>query len=78
MGLGLLAGALTGALAGLADGDDTETFLQLSAEEKASIGAIFLGAIGGLVGLIIGVAVGSKDIYRTGHESPQFTTPTQK
>lgn len=56
--LGVGIGAATGALVGRASGDDcdgTTTFcLGMSADEKASFGAVALGAIGFIGGAIIG------------------------
>lgn len=53
-GIGLLMGAGLGAIFGYAAGDDTSCFICFSAEEKAAVGAIGLGAIGLLVGGISG------------------------
>jgi hypothetical protein len=79
LGLGLLGGALTGAIIGFADGDDPpESFLSFTAEEKAVIGGVLLGGVGGLLGLPIGAAVGSKDVYRIEHQYPQDTTRKSK
>jgi hypothetical protein len=65
LGIGILAGAVTGALIGFASGDDDPqtVFLPLTAEEKALEGGIVLGGAGGLLGLPIGAAVGSKDKF---------------
>ena len=56
VGIGLLAGAGTGALIGLASGDDDPgTFLAFSKEEKAAFGAAMLGVTGAAAGLIVGL-----------------------
>lgn len=53
--LGAAVGAGMGVLAGLVDGDDPpEALLSFSAEEKALMGGVLLGATGGAVGGIIG------------------------
>ena len=53
---GLLVGAASGLVLGLASGDDDNGFFEISAEEKAVVGAIILGLAGGVVGLIAGTA----------------------
>jgi len=72
MQIGFLGGALTGALIGFAGGSDPPgTFFPLTAEEKAlSAGGIF-GLLGGLVGLPVGAALGSKHVYRIEHSAKQ-------
>ena len=56
MGVGLLIGAGSGALLGLASGDDDpRQWFAFSAEEKAVIAGIGLGLTGGLVGLVTGL-----------------------
>ena len=55
MAMGILIGIGTGALIGLASGDDKPGFMSFSAGEKAAILGIFLGAVGLVVGLISGV-----------------------
>ena len=73
-GIGLLAGAATGAVIGFASGDDSGadgqellslplSWFQVNAEQKVTIGAILGGGIGGLVGLTIGASTGSKDKF---------------
>ncbi len=81
LGIGLLGGVLTGALIGLAGGDEPEDFGCLpvcTAKAKAFFGGITFGAIGGLIGLPIGAMAGSKDVYHIEPESPQSTTTTRK
>ena len=74
LGLGLLSGAVTGAAIGFADGDDESGFLTSTAEEKALGGGILLGGAGGLLGLLVGAAVGSKDVYLP---EPPYPASTQ-
>jgi len=54
MGTGFLVGAGFGVLIGLIDGDDTEGFFQLSAEQKALMLGLPLGVIGTLIGGAVG------------------------
>jgi hypothetical protein len=61
LGVGALVGAGSGVLIGLASGDD-EGFLALTAEEKAVIMGIGLGAVGGVVGLVVG-ALDRNDVW---------------
>ncbi len=53
-GIGLLAGAFSGAFIGLASGDDPPGFFSFTAVEKAALGAFVLGGLGGVIGLIAG------------------------
>lgn len=53
-GIGGLAGVLTGAALGFADGDDPPGLLAFTAEAKAFFGAVVLGAGGAVTGGIIG------------------------
>jgi hypothetical protein len=76
-GIGFLAGAVTGALIGVASGDDSpcgqERFfcLNFSRSEKTIVGGLFLGLTGGLIGAISGALAGH-------HGSVEFTsTPRQ-
>lgn len=78
LGLGLLCGALTGAALGLADGDDPQGFISFSAEAKAVMGGIILGGIGGVVGIPVGIASGSKDAYHPARDSSQLTGESSK
>ena len=56
-GIGLLVGAATGAVFGLASGDDTNcSFFCFTAGEKATLGAVGLGGLGAVIGLIAGAA----------------------
>jgi hypothetical protein len=54
LGVGLAGGAVVGGLIGLADGDDESGFIRFSAGEKAAMGAVAFGLIGGAAGLVIG------------------------
>lgn len=69
-GIGVLAGATTGALLGYSAGDDEpcgeqEPFLCLrfTAKEKAVFGAFYGGLPSAAVGLVVGAVVGSRDVY---------------
>ena len=55
VGVGFLVGALSGAFIGLASGDDEDSFISFSAEEKAAIGGVMLGLTGAATGLIVGL-----------------------
>ncbi len=65
-GIGLLVGAATGAVIGLASGDDPSCSgsgwfcWRFTAEEKAALGAVGLGGLGAVIGLIAGAASGSE------------------
>jgi hypothetical protein len=72
-GLGVLIGGTIGAVAFYASGDDECNndegqwcLFTFSAEEKAVIGGIALGGVGGLIGLVVGAATGSTTIYEEG------------
>lgn len=69
-GIGVLAGAAAGAAFGYSRGDDAcgvdddASCLELfTAKDKAVFGAIGVGAIGALGGLVLGAVVGSRDVY---------------
>jgi hypothetical protein len=62
LGIGMLIGAGSGVVIGLASGDDEGTFLAFSAEEKAAAAGIGLGLVGGAVGLIVG-ALNAHDVW---------------
>jgi hypothetical protein len=69
-GLGLLAGAATGAVIGFASGDDPganghgfETLFAHTAGEKALVYDVVTGGGGGLLGVVIGSSTGSKDKF---------------
>jgi hypothetical protein len=75
LGFGALAGVVTGAAVGYADGDsdcsDGETLcFSVSAENKAFLGAILLGAVGCGVGALVGGIIGSRDEYEIVSPSP--------
>ncbi len=64
MGLGTLIGAGSGAIVGAARGDTPRTFPYggtSTAREKAVAGAIGLGAVGFLVGTVVGLISSSRD-----------------
>jgi hypothetical protein len=71
LGLGFAAGALTGVVIGLADGDDPPCdegghnwcLFNMTAGEKAIVGGVLLGGLGSIVGLAIGTVKGSDDVY---------------
>jgi hypothetical protein len=68
-GIGVLGGALAGAVVGYAAGDDPECSndaflcLQFKAEDKALFGGLYVGAIGLAAGALIGGVIGSRDVY---------------
>ena len=69
LGLGMLAGITTGAVIGLASGDDHCSangfcLFQFSAGDKAILGGIVLGGAGLVVGGLLGAVIGSRDVYR--------------
>jgi hypothetical protein len=55
-GLGFAGGGIFGALIGLSSGDDDGTFFAFTAEEKAVLSGVVLGAAGFVVGAIVGLA----------------------
>lgn len=70
---GLTGGFLIGTFIGLASGDDPPCndglfCLSFTAEEKAKIGGIILGATGALTGFIGGLSKGSLEIYKLADE----------
>ncbi|MCE9577778.1 MAG: hypothetical protein K8W52_31885 [Deltaproteobacteria bacterium] len=73
-GLGMLAGAAIGAAAGYSRGDDlpcapeSEPFLACNshtAGQKAAIGGILFGGLGAVTGLVVGAAIGSREVYES-------------
>jgi hypothetical protein len=73
LGLGALIGGTIGAVGMYASGDadcegntDDGLCFEFSAGEKAVIGGIAFGAIGGLIGLVVGASKGSTTIYEDG------------
>ena len=58
LGIGLLIGAGTGIILGLASGDDNSGFIQFSAEDKAVMSGSILGLGGGLIGIIASIGSG--------------------
>jgi hypothetical protein len=70
---GLLIGAAIGALAGAGGGDDSrDTFFAFSAAEKAEMGAVCLGVVGLVVGIIRGVGRDT-DAKLSGAEARQLS-----
>ena len=59
-GVGLLAGAAFGAVVGFASGGDDSGILQISASEMAAIGAAAFGALGMIIGAVVGLATGGE------------------
>jgi hypothetical protein len=60
-GSGFLIGAAVGGIIGFADGDDDCAeagwcFVELSAGEKALLGGVVIGGLGGVIGGLVGVA----------------------
>ena len=75
LGIGLVVGALSGAFLGLVHGDDPpcgESWIcfRFTAQQKAMIGAVSLGSLGGAVGSLTGAILGSKNRYRFGQRAP--------
>ncbi len=57
LGYGFLVGAVTGTVIGAASGDDDPSqFFSMTAGEKAAVGAVSLGLLGGIVGGVIGLS----------------------
>lgn len=74
LGIGFLLGALTGAVLGYADGDSMCTgfcVFNPTAEEKALAAGVFMGTIGGGVGLLVGVMRGSRYVYNLEAQRPR-------
>lgn len=63
LGIGLLFGATTGVVAGFLSGDDPPGWFAMTAEEKATGLGILGGIGGGILGLPIGAATGSREIF---------------
>jgi hypothetical protein len=73
LGLGALIGGSIGAAAFYASGDadcegntDDGLCFEFSAGEKAVLGGIAFGALGGIIGLVVGASRGSTTIYEDG------------
>lgn len=67
---GIFIGGLSGALLGLASGDDPpEQWFAFSAEEKALMGALGLGSTGGLVGALLGYLAAGENWVEVPRES---------
>jgi len=63
LGIGLLFGATTGVVGGFLSGDDDPGWFAMTAEEKATGLGIIGGIGGGILGLPIGAATGSREIF---------------
>ena len=63
LGYGLLMGVGTGIIIGLASGDDSSGYIQVTAAEKALIFGGVLGLPGGFIGAIVGEGAGRDSIY---------------
>lgn len=72
--IGGLSGVVLGGAIGYASGDDTcnDDFcvIQFSAGDKAFIYGVAIGTLGLLVGGVIGLSAGSRDVYEFEAESP--------
>lgn len=68
LGIGFLVGVVWGTVAGYALGDDPPNILydRMSAGEKSIILGVGLGLFGGVIGLPIGAAIGSREVYYFG------------
>jgi hypothetical protein len=80
LGVGLVAGATTGVVVGFVNGDDPcvkshSCFLGFTAEAKAVIGGIALGAVGLVAGGLFGLIAGSHDVYELGPVDALRITP---
>lgn len=62
MSRGFLVGGGIGAALGLSSGDDPPGFFSSSAEDKAIMGAALFGAVGTIVGFVVG-AVTEYDVW---------------
>jgi hypothetical protein len=67
LGIGVLSGAVTGALLGFLSGDDKQeqenrwAILSFSAEQKALVSGLFFGVVGGAIGGIAGALKGADE-----------------
>jgi hypothetical protein len=71
LGIGLLAGAASGAAIGHSGGDDKPGWWSLTAGQKASLGGVTGGVLGALFGGLFGVAVGADESMDVGSVSPR-------
>jgi hypothetical protein len=70
---GMLVGAALGALLGASGGDDSrDTFFAFSAAEKAEMGAVCLGVVGLVVGIVTGLGHDT-DVKLSGAEARQLS-----
>jgi hypothetical protein len=77
LGIGLLTGALTGAAMGFADGDDPPGWFSITAGEKAAIGGLVLGGVGGLSGTFVGTVSGHREEFYLLHASSRNAQGSQ-
>jgi hypothetical protein len=69
--LGFLIGAMTGAVAGLAQGDDPpDSFVRLTAGQKGLV----LGVVGGGAGALLGVIIGASSQTERWEEIPMHSS----
>ena len=78
-GVGAAIGIVGGVAAGIASGDDVcehegHCLLTFSAADKAFLGAIFFGALGGGVGAVVGAVRGSHFVYSFGEQTRVIPT----
>lgn len=71
MGIGLLAGAASGAAFGHLSGDDKPGWFSLTAGQKAFLGGVGGGSLGALFGGLFGIAAGADESIDVGSLSPQ-------
>ena len=74
-GIGLLGGAVGGAIIGIAISDESADAPFTPGAAPFTVG-IFFGGVGGLIGIPIGAAIGSKDVYHI--QSGDANATTQK
>jgi hypothetical protein len=63
LGIGLLTGTLTGAVIGFADGDDPPGWFSMTAGQKAAMGGVAFGSLGGLAGTVAGAMNGHREEF---------------
>lgn len=73
MGFGLLIGGGSGALLGLASGDDDPGWFSMTAGEKAAMGGLGFGILGALTGGVVGAIKGIDDAVVLEGGTPEET-----